>query len=906
MNAMVGGDEEQLAINVIAKLADLEKQMAKANGITARAFREMTLTTKKATRQMEDDAARSATRINQAYASVGTKIGGVGKAFAAGGIGGLVGAGVGATLVGLAMQAKEAASSIAEIGTSATMAGVSFKVFQELSYVAEQARIPVDALTDGLKEMSLRADEFAATGAGSAAEAFQRLGMSREEVKARLKDPAALFVVLIERTRQLGDTAAGVRIFDELFGGEGGERMVALLKQGAAGIREQIRAANELGVVLDDDVIVRSQEIEAQFARIARVVEINLKGAIVGSTLALEDFFDRFNDRADQNARNQKRRIEELQSAQARLRAEIEQARDAAAANPGNSFLAGEVARLEARLADLAKQEAEAQAALDRLTGAAKQAAPPVSTLGSAISGAGASAAKAGMQFASFADGIRALSKEIPELAAKMEDLDARTKIDETYRATVAKAGSYQEITEAKRLRDEAIKALDARPAREAASGGILDLIGYVEGTDKGRKYNETLGYGKFTGGPVNLTGMTLDEIDALQGKMLAHPENTFNSSAVGRYQITRTTLRGLRDQLGLKGDDYYTPELQDRLAQELLRRRGPDPAALRNEWEGLRRVDDDTIMGALNGTTLPPVDPSVTATRQSSAAVQALIASLEEELRLVGETDQARRAAEASRLAGASATEEERQKIIGLNEAIYQEQEARDKAAEAVQFQKDALNGFLSDLRNGASIGDAFANVLSKIADRLQGELVDALFEVGKAQDEAGSSGGGGLVSGLLSGGSGILSGIGDLFSGLFASAKDNVFSSPGLHAYANSVVSRPTVFPFAKGGVGLMGEAGPEAIMPLSRDPSGRLGVAVQGGSQSGAQAQAVQVTSDVRVRVTNDGELQAFVERTATRHVAAAAPGIAKSAVKASDARAARNVALAQARAARDYRS
>jgi phage-related minor tail protein len=43
--------------------------------------------------------------------------------------------------------------------------------------------------------------------------------------------------------------------------------------------------------------------------------------------------------------------------------------------------------------------------------------------------------------------------------------------------------------------------------------------------------------------------------------------------------------------------------------------------------------------------------------------------------------------------------------------------------------------------------------------------------------------------------------------------------------------VVDRPTVFPFAR-GVGLMGEAGAEAIMPLQRDASGRLGVKAQGG--------------------------------------------------------------------------
>ncbi len=45
--------------------------------------------------------------------------------------------------------------------------------------------------------------------------------------------------------------------------------------------------------------------------------------------------------------------------------------------------------------------------------------------------------------------------------------------------------------------------------------------------------------------------------------------------------------------------------------------------------------------------------------------------------------------------------------------------------------------------------------------------------------------------------------------------------------------VVSSPTTFPM-KGATGLMGEAGPEAIMPLSRGPDGRLGVQMQGGGR------------------------------------------------------------------------
>lgn len=63
-------------------------------------------------------------------------------------------------------------------------------------------------------------------------------------------------------------------------------------------------------------------------------------------------------------------------------------------------------------------------------------------------------------------------------------------------------------------------------------------------------------------------------------------------------------------------------------------------------------------------------------------------------------------------------------------------------------------------------------------------------------------------------------------------ASAGGNVFSSPGLSAYSNQIVDRPTLFPFAS-GVGLMGEAGPEAIMPLTRGLDGRLGVQTAGGA-------------------------------------------------------------------------
>lgn len=60
---------------------------------------------------------------------------------------------------------------------------------------------------------------------------------------------------------------------------------------------------------------------------------------------------------------------------------------------------------------------------------------------------------------------------------------------------------------------------------------------------------------------------------------------------------------------------------------------------------------------------------------------------------------------------------------------------------------------------------------------------------------------------------------------------AKGGSFSQGRVMPFANGgVVSGPTTFPM-RGGTGLMGEAGPEAIMPLSRGADGKLGVRMQG---------------------------------------------------------------------------
>ncbi|MGI3128195.1 tail tape measure protein [Nitratireductor sp. PBL-C9] len=201
-------------------------------------------------------------------------------------------AAVGATAV--VAKIRQTAEAVADIGRQAKQAGIDVESFQELKFVAEQNRIGVDILTDGIKELNLRADEFIATGGGSASEAFGRLGFSSEELSRKLKNPSALLTEIIGKLEQF-DQAARIRIADELFGGSAGERFVELIDEGEEGIREQIAAARDLGVVMDAEMIRKAEEVDRKFNVITSTIGTSMKRAIIDATSAWFTFLDSYN-----------------------------------------------------------------------------------------------------------------------------------------------------------------------------------------------------------------------------------------------------------------------------------------------------------------------------------------------------------------------------------------------------------------------------------------------------------------------------------------------------------------------------------------------------------------------------------------------------------------------------------
>lgn len=154
----------------------------------------------------------------------------------------------------------------------------------------------------------------------------------------------------------------------------------------------------------------------------------------------------------------------------------------------------------------------------------------------------------------------------------------------------------------------------------------------------------------------------------------------------------------------------------------------------------------------------------------------------------------------------------------------------------------RDAFKGMFSDIISGASSAqEALGNLLASFADQLFSSGFDAIW------------------------------------GAIFPNAMGNAFSGGRITAFANGgVVNGPATFGM-RGGMGLMGEAGPEAIMPLTRI-GGRLGVMATGPAGGG-----VTVNFSVDARGASKGvdeliteALQRETPRIVDRSVAAVATG------------------------------
>lgn len=227
------------------------------------------------------------------------------------------------------------------------------------------------------------------------------------------------------------------------------------------------------------------------------------------------------------------------------------------------------------------------------------------------------------------------------------------------------------------------------------------------------------------------------------------------------------------------------------------------------------------------------------------------------------------------ARRAGITLTDSDRQGFTALAEAMAEAEERTRILTERYEFMKDVIKGGLTDFKNGLisnmqegmsfweaawdSMKKAALNALSKIADKL----------IDMATDKLTSSLLGSLV-GSLGGGWGAagswLSSNPGSFTGLWA--KGGAFEN-GISGFSNTIVDRATPFRFAN-GAGIMGEAGPEGIMPLRRNAQGQLGVIVSATANNNEPAASNQNGTSIVRLIMPDGWQAEVLEHAAGQTV------------------------------------
>lgn len=270
------GDAERLVVLLEARIRDFEKNMAKASGVSAKTYREMSMGSKKATAQMEADAIRSTNTINRVLASTSTRVGTFGKSMTAGFVAPLAGL---LTLTAAINGTRAALEKFGGIADKSAAAGVDPEFFQGVAYQAKLAGVEVDGVAGALESFAKNAG-MAAEGKGKMIAALKSLDpiLLRNIQNATTQEQR--FKLVADALRDAGSEAKAAAIAAAAFGDQG-PKMVAAFRGGADEIDAMQQKARELGIIVDREVIARADELGDEFDTVVEIVDTQLKAALV-------------------------------------------------------------------------------------------------------------------------------------------------------------------------------------------------------------------------------------------------------------------------------------------------------------------------------------------------------------------------------------------------------------------------------------------------------------------------------------------------------------------------------------------------------------------------------------------------------------------------------------------------
>jgi len=697
---------------------------------------------------------------------------------------------------------------------------------QALTWAGELAGVSMGEIEQVTKKLTTRLSE-AATGSGSAVGALERLNLTAAGLQALPLDQR--IVAIQEALTNLVPEAERAAVASDLFGDRAA---LAFLRIDPATLREAAQDVRDFGVAVSASDAAQIERTGDALARL-NLIGLGLTNRLTAAVApALETVATALADMARATG-PVGMAITALVDNLGRL------------ATYGASFTAFLAGRWVAGMAAAALSVRGLATALVLLRGAFIRtgigalivgAGELVFQFGRLVQGAGGFGAALGllgdlarevwqrMQLGAVAMGLQIMASWAGIKAGIAEALQT---------SLVAVVGFGNAVLNTFQGAMEAVKVLwSALPATigEFAYGAANALIGGVEAMLNGVAARID---GFLEGINAGLDVLGVEKRVPLIGTIeLGGIENPFDGAAANAGAEARAAFEAAFNQSPIAPPDLGLADLAGAARA--------DAEALRGTMAGVAEAATAPLqsVGALRAAVTAGTAEATTGLGSAEGAATALETALD------GAGEAADRAGGAGRGAG-SALRDAAETAKGAWEATGEAvRAAAERSREiATGLAQDITGPIKEALKSGEFTWETFAGAISRIAQNLATRLIDLAFKpIENALINAFSGGGGGSGGGFL--------------GGLFGFARGGVFAGGAeLTAFAQGgVVNRPTVFPFAR-GVGLMGEAGPEAILPLKRGRSGRLGVEMNGDSASPATSMSTRIINVLDPSVVGD---------------------------------------------------
>ena len=181
---------------------------------------------------------------------------------------------------GLFEFTKSSLETAAAIGDTSKAAGVSVERLQELRFAASQTGASFALMDQGLITLNRNFGEFINTGGGRAAAAFKQLKIDQLINSGDVRNSEQAFDAIVKNLQNVGSEAQKASLLAKLFGQEAGPRLLELLNQGASGIDELSKKANDLGIVLSTNTVRGATEANNKLQELFQVLKFEGVAAI--------------------------------------------------------------------------------------------------------------------------------------------------------------------------------------------------------------------------------------------------------------------------------------------------------------------------------------------------------------------------------------------------------------------------------------------------------------------------------------------------------------------------------------------------------------------------------------------------------------------------------------------------